>query len=57
MVMISHQAEGGYPDVPQTGGFPRQRDKAEAIGIVFVHPLATTASIDHVAPTTGNPCA
>ncbi|MGO9373552.1 MAG: hypothetical protein ACLQBD_15785 [Syntrophobacteraceae bacterium] len=50
MVVIGHQAEGAYPDIPQTGGFLQQCDKAKIIGIVFVHPLATTATVHHMIP-------
>ncbi|HYA39896.1 MAG TPA: hypothetical protein VEF34_01225 [Syntrophobacteraceae bacterium] len=50
MIVISHQAEGAYPDVPQTGGFPQQGDKNQLIRIVIVDPLATTATIHHVVP-------
>ena len=51
---IGHQAEGGYPDVPQTNGFPQQCDEAVIIGIVFKHLLATTTAIHHMAPGAGN---
>ncbi|HYA39742.1 MAG TPA: hypothetical protein VEF34_00425 [Syntrophobacteraceae bacterium] len=50
MIVISHQAEGAYPDIPQTGGFPQQGDKTQVIRIVIVDALATTATIHHVAP-------
>jgi len=48
--MVNNQAEGAYPDIPQTGGFAQQGDKTQVIRIVILDPLATTATIHHAVP-------